>query len=91
MARNYQTSPTSFISKFDEKVYEPNRELVKAFQKCLDMIPQDNLALTIDQIVYDLMRAEGYGQPQRYLEMRDPELLATPPIKGKDREYGITA
>jgi len=81
MARKYQTSPTSFISRFNEKVYEPNRELVKAFQQCLDMIPQDNLALTIDRIVYDLMRAEGYGQPPQD-NLAEP--FATPPIKGKD-------
>lgn len=75
--RQYSTHPKNFIGKSwqQENLYTPDEQLVKTLHRLLDTIKDDNIALAIDMVVADLMRCEGYGQPQRYQELKDPELL----------------
>ena len=81
----YRTAPHNFIGKFTEKTYSPDESLVKQLHAYLDMvcIINEPLAFAIDMVVADLMRVEGYGQPQRYRELSDPELL---PTNNKEKE-----
>lgn len=86
MSRDYQTHYKNFIGKDwqQEKLYTPDKKLVETLHKVLDVIVDDNIALTIDHIVAQLMRCEGYGQPERYRELSAPELMtakSTPPQK----------
>jgi hypothetical protein len=56
MSRKYLTSSTMLHDKYADKVIQPDLKLVDTLHKLLDMIPQDNLALTIDLCVADLIK-----------------------------------
>lgn len=73
----YRTAPHNFIDRFTEKTYQPDGALIKQLHSLLDIVSNQNkdLALAIDLVVADLMRVEGYGQPLRHRELREPELL----------------
>lgn len=75
--RQYSTHPKNFIGKpwQQEKLYTPDEQLVKTLHRLLDTIKDDNIALAIDMVVADLMRCEGYGQPQRYQELVNAYIL----------------
>jgi hypothetical protein len=56
MSRKYLTSPTMLHDKCADKVVQPDLKLVETLHKLLDMIPQNNLALSIDLCVAELIR-----------------------------------
>ena len=66
-----------FINEYEqqEKIYSPNKSLISILHQQLDTIRDDNLALSIDRIVADLMRFEGYGKSLHYKEMTPPEII----------------
>lgn len=77
--RKYLTSPTMLHDKYADKIVQPDLKLVETLHKLLDMIPQDNLALTIDLCVADLIRFHNpHNIPLASLAM--PEII---PPKGR--------
>lgn len=56
MSRKYLTSPVMLHDKFADKIVQPDLKLVETLHRLLDMIPEDNIALTIDLCVADLIR-----------------------------------
>ena len=75
MSRSYMTSPTMLHDKFADKVVQPDLKLVETLHKLLDMIPQDNLALSIDVVVADLIR---FHNPRNIAQasLANPEIIA---------------
>lgn len=71
--RNYSVQSSMFISPYphsQQKVVEPDKNLVQAFHKLLEAIPNDNHALMIDHVVAQLLRV--HVRPDGMFE---PELL----------------
>lgn len=60
--------------KFSDKVVQPDLKLVDTLHRLLDMIPQDNLALSIDLCVADLIR---FHNPRNIPEasLLNPEII----------------
>lgn len=75
MSRQYQTHNRNFISRFTEEVYTPDKQVIAQLHAMLNMIPDDNIALSIDHCVALLMQMEGYGQPVRHREQYDNHLI----------------
>jgi hypothetical protein len=72
--RQYLTHPTNFISRYTQEVYTPDANLIASLHRLLDLIKDDNHALSIDLHIAELMKLEGYGQPLHYRETFDPIL-----------------
>lgn len=75
MSRSYMTSPTMLHDKFADKVVQPDLKLVETLHKLLDMISQDNLALSIDVVVADLIRFHNPHDIAR-ASLASPEIIA---------------
>lgn len=75
MSRSYMTSPTMLHDKFADKVVQPDLKLVETLHKLLDMIPQDNIALSIDLVVADLVR---FHNPHNIAQasLANPEVIS---------------
>lgn len=71
--RSYSTTSTMFISPYShaEQVTAPDKALVDTLHKLLDFIKDDNLALSIDYCVAQLLRV---STPPNGMFM--PELIA---------------
>lgn len=59
MKRNYTTHSKMLHDKFSDKMVQPDLKLVETLHKLLDMIPDDNHALTIDLVVANLIRCDN--------------------------------
>ena len=60
--------------KFADKIVQPDLKLVDTLHKLLDMIPQDNLALTIDLCVADLIKFHNPRNVEQH-SLSYPELI----------------
>ena len=74
MGRKYTTQATMLHDKFADKVVQPDLKQVETLHKLLNMIPQDNLALSIDIVVADLIR---FHNPRNVAQasLANPEII----------------
>ncbi|ODR25796.1 hypothetical protein BHQ19_10210 [Mycolicibacterium porcinum] len=61
-----------YVERFSVKVVQPDESIVNQLHHLLDLIPDDNLALMIDNCVAQLLR---FHDPNIHGQMAPPELL----------------
>ena len=70
--RNYLTKPTFYDDRFTEKVIQPDASLINTLHRLLDTIPNDEIALSIDLCVSELLR---FHDPNRPMPFTAKELI----------------